>query len=424
MAKSEKPNGSSGRGPSGQRPARPPYARRRLKFRAGAWWDGDFWFDDVRAAKAVAFFPDCLRHVKGEWAGQPFVLEPWERDIVAAIFGWKREDGMRRFRTVYIEIPRKNFKSTLAAGIALLLLFADGEPGAEVYSAAADSGQAQIVFKMAKRMIELSPTLSARAQPFRNSILFPETASSYQALSADVPTKHGINAHGIDSNAWDGGQPDTAQAYVEAGFHVLVFDLRGHGRSGGERLGLGWLERRDVRAAVNLLLKRGFKPGRIGIHGTSYGSATALLSTAAIPEVGAVVADSAFADIRDIMDAQIEDRTGIPAWVARLFLRPGNAFVARVLYSLDLAEIPPERAVPDIAPRPILFIHGSDDPTITVEHAYRLKAASKNPADELWVLEGYGHTEGVRLGDEQIEVSPLRDEFLRKVTEFFVQSLR
>lgn len=233
-----------------------------------------------------------------------------------------------------------------------------------------------------------------------------------------------VMIHGLDSNAWDGGQPDTAQAYVEAGFHVLVFDLRGHGRSGGDRLGLGWFERRDVRAAVNLLLKRGFKPGRIGIHGTSYGSATALLSTAAIPEVGAVVADSAFADIRDIMDAQIEDRTVIPAWVARLFLRPGNAFVARVLYSLDLAEILPERAVPDIAPRPILFIHGSDDPTIPVEHAYRLKAASKNPVDELWVLEGYGHTEGVRLGDEQIDVSPLREEFLRKVTEFFVRSLR
>lgn len=233
-----------------------------------------------------------------------------------------------------------------------------------------------------------------------------------------------VMIHGIDSNAWDGGQPDTAQAYVEAGFHVLVFDLRGHGRSGGDRLGLGWFERRDVRAAVGVLLQRGFKPGRIGIHGTSYGSATALLSTAAIPEVSAVVADSAWADVRDIMDSQIEDRTGIPAWVARLFLRPGNAFVARVLYSLDLAEIPPERAVPTIAPRPILFIHGSDDPTIPVEHAYRLKAASKNPADKLWILEGYGHTEGVRLGDEQIEVSPIREEFLTRVTEFFDRSLR
>ena len=189
------------------------------------------------------------------------------------------------------------------------------------------------------------------------------------------------------------------------------------------RIAEGWLERRDVRAAVNLLLSRGFSPGRIGIHSGSYGAAAALLSTAAIPEVGAVVADSAFADVRDLMDAQIEDRTGIPAWVARFFLRPGNAFVAQVLYPLDLAEIPPERAVPAIAPRPILFIHGSDDPTIPVEHAYRLKAASKNPADELWILEGYGHTEGVQLGDEQVEVSPLREEYLRRVSEFFVRSL-
>ncbi len=197
MPKSAKPNGSSGRGPSGSRPSRPPYGRRRLSFRSGLWWDGDFWFDQEAAADAVDFFPACLRHVKGEWAGQPFVLEPCERDIIAAIFGWKRKDGMRRFRTVYIEIPKKNFKSTLAAGIALLLLFADGEPGAEVYSAAADSGQAGIVFKMAKQMVKESPTLSSRAKNYRNSILFEEAASSYQVLSADAPTKHGLNPHGI-----------------------------------------------------------------------------------------------------------------------------------------------------------------------------------------------------------------------------------
>ena len=163
----------------------------------GIWWDGDFWFDEIRAAKAVDFFPDCLRHVKGEWRGQPILLEPWERDIIAAIFGWKQVDGMRRFRTVYIEVPRKNGKSTLAAGIALQLLFSDGEPGAEIYSAAADSGQAQIVFKMAKDMVEQSPILSARAKPFRNSILLPDTASSYQALSSDAPTKHGMNPQAI-----------------------------------------------------------------------------------------------------------------------------------------------------------------------------------------------------------------------------------
>ncbi len=198
MTNNGRPKNTSGPSSSGpRRPARPPHARRRLRLIKGIWWDGDFWFDEIRAEQAVSFFPDCLCHVEGELAGTPFILEPWQRDIVAAIFGWKRLDGTRRFRTAYIEVPRKNGKSMLAAGIALLLLCADAEPGARIYSAAADSGQAQIVFKMAKRMVELSPALSARAQPFRNSILVPETASSYQALSADAPTKHGFNAHGI-----------------------------------------------------------------------------------------------------------------------------------------------------------------------------------------------------------------------------------
>src|SRR5262250_1906647 len=105
--------------------------------------DGEFWFDEAAAQRAVDFFSECLVHIKGERAGQPFVLEPWqEHDIVRPLFGWKRRDDpdltrcTRRYREVYIEVPKKNGKSTLAAGIGLYLLFSDGEVGAEVYSAA------------------------------------------------------------------------------------------------------------------------------------------------------------------------------------------------------------------------------------------------------------------------------------------------
>jgi pimeloyl-ACP methyl ester carboxylesterase len=236
-----------------------------------------------------------------------------------------------------------------------------------------------------------------------------------------------VLVHGLSSHSWCGGQPDIAWAFVKAGFHVLVFDLRGHGRSGGDLLGLGWHERRDVRGAVNLLLARGFRPGRIGIQGGSYGAAVALLATAAIPEVGAVVAYSAFADMRDLMDAEIERKTGVPSRVTKLFLRPGIALVARLLYSLDFDAITPERAVPEIAPRPILFIHGSEDERIPVEHAYRLMAASNNADAELWRLEGFGHGGAVRLPEEGCkwtEVSPMREAFLRRVTAFFDHSLR
>ena len=235
-----------------------------------------------------------------------------------------------------------------------------------------------------------------------------------------------VFGHGLNCYGWSGSQPDIARAYVDAGFHVLVFDFRGHGRSGGDHLGLGWDERRDVRAAVDLLLRRGFEPGKIGIYGGSYGAATALLAAAAIPELGAVVADSAFADMRDIMERQIKERTGVPSQFAGL-LRPGITVLAWLLYSLDLDAISPERAVPDIAPRPILFIHGEKDRTIPVEHAHRLKAASQNPADELWILRGVGHTEGIHRhgkGCVHGEPSPMRKAYLKKVTAFFDRSLR
>lgn len=156
------------------------------------------WFDDAAADRVVEFFERYLRHIKGEWAGQPFVLLPWQRDeIVRPLFGWKRADGTRKYRTAYIEIPRKNGKSTLAAGIALYLLFADGEAGAEVYSVAADRDQAAIVFDGAKQMVEASRPLGRRSEVYRRSIVYPKLHSSYKVLSADVRTKHGKNAHAV-----------------------------------------------------------------------------------------------------------------------------------------------------------------------------------------------------------------------------------
>jgi phage terminase large subunit-like protein len=157
-----------------------------------------FYFDERAVRVVVAFFERFLRHSKGEWADDPFVLEPWQREeIIGPLFGWKRPDGSRRFRRAYIEVPRKNGKSTLGAGVALYLLFADGEPGAEVYSAAADRAQASIVFNEARRMVEGSPKLARRAETYTRSIVIPASHSSYKVLSADAITKHGLNAHGV-----------------------------------------------------------------------------------------------------------------------------------------------------------------------------------------------------------------------------------
>jgi phage terminase large subunit-like protein len=92
-------------------------------------------FEPQAAQHAIEFF-GFLRHSKGEWAGQTFALAAWQAFVVGSLFGWRRSDGLRRFRTAYCAVPRKNGKSTLSAGIALYLLVADGEQGAEIYSAA------------------------------------------------------------------------------------------------------------------------------------------------------------------------------------------------------------------------------------------------------------------------------------------------
>lgn len=159
---------------------------------------GDYWFDEVAADRACEFFERFLVHTKGEFAGQPFELQHWERDLVIRpLFGWKRADGTRRYRSVFVAVPRKNGKTTLAAGIGLYLTFADREPGAEVYSAASDREQAAIAFEQARSMVEACPELSERALIYRRAIVVPGLGSSYKVLSADARSKHGFNAHGI-----------------------------------------------------------------------------------------------------------------------------------------------------------------------------------------------------------------------------------
>ena len=103
------------------------------------------WFDETAAERVREFFLRILKHSKGQWTGKPFELLEWQwKDVVAPLFGWKRADGTRRFRRGYIEVPKKNGKSTLFAGLSLYLLTCYGEPGAEIYSAAADRDQASI----------------------------------------------------------------------------------------------------------------------------------------------------------------------------------------------------------------------------------------------------------------------------------------
>lgn len=169
-------------------------------------------FDIARAEHIVEFFPTFLRHSKGQWAGQPFELLDWQRDdVIMPLFGWVREDGFRRFSRAYVEIPKKNGKSTLAAGIGLYMLCGDNEAGAEVYSAASDQKQAAIVHKEAINMADTSDELMAALTLNRSThvIQYPETRSWYTAISSKGNTKEGLNAHCVicdELHAWYGNE--------------------------------------------------------------------------------------------------------------------------------------------------------------------------------------------------------------------------
>lgn len=151
-------------------------------------------YDKAKADRAVKFIQN-LRHTKGKWDGKKFILLPWQEQIVRDIFGIVREDGKRQFLTAYVEIPKKQGKSELAAAIALYLLYADGEASAEVYGAACDRNQASIVFDVAKQMVMKSPALMKRSKIAAATKRIVNYI--YQVLSAETGTKHGLNVSGL-----------------------------------------------------------------------------------------------------------------------------------------------------------------------------------------------------------------------------------
>ena len=150
------------------------------------------------AERAVAFI-NSLKHTKGVWHGKNFELLPWQEKIVRDVFGTLKPNGYRQYNTAYVEIPKKQGKSELAAAVALYLTCGDGEYGAEVYGCASDRQQASIVFDVACGMIEQCPALKKRCKIMASQkrIVYLPLNSFYQVLSAESYTKHGLNVHGV-----------------------------------------------------------------------------------------------------------------------------------------------------------------------------------------------------------------------------------
>lgn len=164
----------------------------------GAWFDTDA---VVRVVRAMCE----LRHTKGRWARRPLIPDAWQIVwIIAPVFGWKHAldhpdpelAGFRIIRTVFVEIPRKNGKSTISSGLAIVLLVADGELGGEVYSAASTRDQAKIVFGEAQKMAEAAPRLRGKVQSLTNLLKVPATGSIYRVLSRIAEAAHGLNVSG------------------------------------------------------------------------------------------------------------------------------------------------------------------------------------------------------------------------------------
>lgn len=217
------------------------------------------YFDVDAALRAIAF-PELLRHYKGEWGplpgvrreGLPIVLEPWQRFVIGALFGWKRADGTRRFRNAYLEVAKKNGKTLLAAVIGLLLAFFDGEPGAEVYSVATKRDQAKLVWLDASQMVKKNSRLAKRLQTLALTITDLNTASFFRPLGRDSGEgEQGVNVHGAIVDELhvleDRDSIDNIETATSARRQPLVLKIT---TAGVKRESVWWEERSDAIAVI------------------------------------------------------------------------------------------------------------------------------------------------------------------------------
>ncbi len=208
-------------------------------------------FDPRAATRAITFIESFCKHSKGKWAGAPLRLSPWQVWITTRIFGWLYLNGLRRFRTVYVEVPRKNGKSTWAAAIALYMLIGAGEKGAEVYSVATKRDQARIVFGEASRMVTQSSELSRVADTKLSKIEIAKTFSHMEALSADSKTLDGLNVFAAIVDEFHAHRDrmvyELTQTATGAREDPLIFNIT----TAGEDLESVCYEEREYGIAVN-----------------------------------------------------------------------------------------------------------------------------------------------------------------------------
>ena len=156
---------------------------------------GGYVFDRKRAEKPIEFIERFCKHSKGEWAGQPLRLELFQKAFISALFGFvDKKTGYRKYRETLLYVARKNGKSVLLSGIALYMLIADNEPGAEVYSVASKKDQAKIIFSETYNMVRQSPDLLQVVSKRKSDLYFNLTFSKFQPLGKNSDTLDGLNS--------------------------------------------------------------------------------------------------------------------------------------------------------------------------------------------------------------------------------------
>ena len=204
------------------------------------------------------------------------------------------------------------------------------------------------------------------------------------------PARAAVLVHGWGGNRSDEYIRETAPLYAEAGYGVLMLDLRGHGESGGKRRTLGYKEVRDVRGALSWLKGEGFDPGGVVLHGWSMGGATVVRSAPGTG-VAAVVEEAGYAELLPLLDDQLPRSSGLP----RAF-NLGAYLAAKLFLDFDPWAVRPKEDAARLREEniPFYIIHSTADGTVPYEHAKLFARA--NPDAALWTLEGYEHVEAYK----------------------------
>jgi pimeloyl-ACP methyl ester carboxylesterase len=231
-------------------------------------------------------------------------------------------------------------------------------------------------------------------------------------LPGEDSSPHLIFVHGIGSVRSGDNAVELAARMVGHGYSVLMFDLRGHGSSEGDKVSGGYFERWDVLGAFDYLVGRGVDPGRTGLMGFSMGAATAIMAAAEELRITAVVADSPYADATDLIARESARKTPFPQWLIPVFI-PTAKLMAKIIYGINIGELVPERAVTRLE-YPILVIHGEEDKRIPWEHGQRVAAAAAD-GSFLWLVPGVDHVDAFLT---------YPDEYVDRVTEYFGSRFR